>query len=96
MSAIGRAAIRALTEEYDIRNLKDLDSRALFTTRILGAADKLATDRPFLWETSDKWDFVTVGEMPKAKVRIILCNDGLKIDGSLIRSMRDFLWAASS
>jgi hypothetical protein len=50
---IGEGAVKALEEEYELRDLGTKEARARFVGQVLGEQNQLHKRRPFLWQTTD-------------------------------------------
>lgn len=50
---IGEGAVKALEEEYELRDLRTKEARAKFVGKLLGEQNQLHKRRPFLWQTTD-------------------------------------------
>ena len=50
---IGEGAVKALEEEYELRDLRTKEARAGFVKQLLGEQNQLHKRRPFLWQTTD-------------------------------------------
>ena len=65
------AAVEAVKDEFEQRGLKDVEDRKVFVAAILGSTDEqVATDRPFLWMSTNGEDWIGETKEYERKVRV--------------------------
>ena len=73
MHTFREAAVEAVKDEFERRGLKDIEDRKVFIAAILGSADEqVATERPFLWMSTngEDWNGATREYERKVPVRV--------------------------